>query len=77
MYSMAIVASFPGSCALAEIKEPGTHCLRMLSFSRICGNLEISRKTCSITLTTARHTDFSRIKPAQEPGNEAMAIVVH
>ena len=28
------------------------------------GNLEISRKTCVVTLTSARHTDFSRIKDA-------------
>ena len=55
---------FPGSRAWAEKKEPGTHCLRMLSFPRISGNLEISRKTCSVTLTWARHTDFSRIKDA-------------
>ena len=36
----------------------------MLSFPRISGNLEIFRKTCSVTLTSARHTDFSRIKDA-------------
>ena len=38
------IASFPGSCAWAEKKEPGTHCLRMLSSPRISGNLEISVK---------------------------------
>ena len=58
------IASFPGSRAWAEKKEPGTHCLRMLSSPRISGNLEISRKTCSVTLTSARHPDFSRIKDA-------------
>ena len=58
------VVSFPGSRVWAEKKEPGTHCLRMLSFPRISGNLEISQKTCSVTLTSARHTDFSRIKDA-------------
>ena len=42
-------------------KKSGTHCLRML---RISGNLEISCITCSITLTSARHTDFSHIKDA-------------
>ena len=45
-------------------KEPGTHCLRMLSFPRISGNLEIFHKTCSVTLTSARYTEFSRIKDA-------------
>ena len=48
------LALFPGSRAWAGRKEPGTHCLRMLSFPRISGNLEISRKTCSVTLTSAR-----------------------
>ena len=48
------VASFPGSHAWAGRTEPGTHCLRMLSFPRISGNLEISRKTCSVTLTSVR-----------------------
>ena len=57
--SASLLASFPGSCAWAEKKEPGTHCLCML---RISGNLEIFRKTCSLTLTSSRHTDFSRIK---------------
>ena len=56
------LASIPGSCAWVEKNEPGTHCLCMLSFPRISGNLEISRKTCSVTLTSARHTDFFRIK---------------
>ena len=42
---MPIVASFPGSSAWAERKEPGTHCLRMLSSPRISGNLEISVKS--------------------------------
>ena len=57
-----ILASFPGSSAWAEEKEPGTHCLRMLSSPRISGNLEIFRKICSITLTSVRYADFSRIK---------------
>ena len=48
------VASFLGCRAWVGRKEPGTHCLRMLSFPRISGNLEISRKTCSVTLTSAR-----------------------
>ena len=48
------LASFPGSHALAGRKEPGTHCLRMLSYPRISGNLEISHKTCSVTLTSVR-----------------------
>ena len=38
------LASFPGSRAWAEKKEPGTHCLRMLSSPRISGYLEISVK---------------------------------
>ena len=42
------------SCVGAGRKEPGTHCLRMLSYPRISGNLEISHKTCSVTLTSAR-----------------------
>ena len=53
-WSQEPVASFPGSRAWAGRKEPGTHCLRMLSFPRISGNLEISCKTCSVTLTSAR-----------------------
>ena len=48
------IASFPGSRVWAGRKEPGTHCLRMLSFPRISGNLEISHKTLSVTLTSAR-----------------------
>ena len=56
------LASFPGSSAWVDEKEPGTHCLRMLSSPRISGNLEIFRKICSVTLTSARYADFSRIK---------------
>ena len=48
------LASFPGSRVWAGRKEPGTHCLRMLSYPRISGNLEISHKACSVTLTSAR-----------------------
>ena len=58
------IASFPGSSAWAEKKEPGTHCLRMLSSPRISGNLEIFRKICSVTLTSTRYVNFSRIKDA-------------
>ena len=59
------VASFPGSSAcVGGEKKPGTHCLRMLSFPRISGNLEIFCKICSITLTSARYANFSRIKDA-------------
>ena len=39
------------------------HCLRMLSFPGISGNLKFC-KVCSITLTSARHVNFSRIKDA-------------
>ena len=46
------LVSFPGSSAWAEKNKSGTHCLRMLSFPRISGNLEISEKICSITLTS-------------------------
>ena len=42
--SKLLLASFPGSHEWAEKKEPGTHCLRMLSSPRILGNLEISVK---------------------------------
>jgi len=59
-----VLASFPCSSAWAERKEPGTDCLRMLSSSRISGNLEIFRKICSVTLTSAKYADFSRIKDA-------------
>ena len=59
-----VLASFPGSSALAERKEPGTDCLHMLSFPRISGNLEIFRKICSVMLTSAKYADFSRIKDA-------------
>ena len=39
------LASFPGSSVWAEKKEPGTHCLTMLSSPRISGNLEIAVKS--------------------------------
>ena len=42
------LASFPGSSAWAERKEPGTHCLRMLSSPRISGNLEFSVKSAPL-----------------------------
>ena len=60
----SLLASFPGSSAWAERKEPGTHSLRMLSSPRISGNLEIFCKICSVTLTSARYADFSCIKDA-------------
>ena len=44
------LTSFPGSSAWAEKKEPGTHCLRMLSSLRITGNLEISVKSAPLHL---------------------------
>ena len=34
--------------AWTEKKEPGTHCLRMLSSPRISGNLEISVKSAPL-----------------------------
>ena len=43
-----MLASFPGSSAWAEEKEPGTHCLRMLSSPRISGNLEIFIKSAPL-----------------------------
>ena len=60
--ALSALASFPGSSAWVDEKEPDTHCLRMLSSPRISGNLEIFRKICSVTLTSARYADFSRIK---------------
>ena len=39
------LASFPGSSAWAERKEPGTHCL---CIPRISGNLEISVKSAPL-----------------------------
>ena len=45
---MDTLASFPGSSAWVERKEPGTHCLRMLSSPRISGNLEISVKSAPL-----------------------------
>ena len=42
------LASFPGSHAWAEKKQPGTHCLRMLSSPRISGNLEIFVKSAPL-----------------------------
>ena len=45
---MITLAPFPGSSAWAERKEPGTHCLRMLSSPRISGNLEISVKSAPL-----------------------------
>ena len=55
----SVVASFPGSHVRAEEKQPGTHCLCMLSSSRISG-LKIF--IISVTLTSARYADFSHIK---------------
>ena len=46
--TVCVLASFPGSSAWAERKEPGTHCLRMLSSPRISGNLEISVKSAPL-----------------------------
>ena len=59
-YSLAgkLLASFPGPREWAGRKEPGTHYLRMLSFPRISGNLEISRKTCSVTPISAKTPTF-------------------
>ena len=42
------IASFPGSRAWAEKKEPGTHCLRMLSSPRNSGYLETSVKSAPL-----------------------------
>ena len=42
------IASFPSTCAWVEKKEPGTHCLRMLSSPRISGNLGNFCKTCPL-----------------------------
>ena len=42
------LVSFPGSSAWAEKNKSGTHCLRMLSFPRISGNLEISVKSAPL-----------------------------
>ena len=42
------VALFPGSCAWVGRKEPGTHCLCMLSFPRIYGNLEVTVKSAPL-----------------------------
>ena len=39
------MALFPSSLAWVEKREPGTHCLRMLSFFRISKNLQISIKS--------------------------------
>ena len=39
-------------------------CLHMLSSPRISGNLEIFCQICSVTLTSVRCVDFSRIKDA-------------
>ena len=57
------LASFPASSAWAEKKEP-THCLRMLSSPRISGKFGNFRKIRSVTLTSTRYADFSRIKGA-------------
>ena len=57
----------PSSSVWVEKKEAGTHCLCMLRFPRISGNLKISEnfyKICSITLTSARYANFSCIKDA-------------
>ena len=62
------LASFPGYSAWAEKKEPGTHCLRMLSSPRTFGNLEIFRKIRSVTLTSAR---VCRLVSSPDPPHHA------
>ena len=59
-----LLASFSGSCAWAEKKKPDTHCLSMLSSPRISVSFGNFRKTCPITLTSARHADFSHTRCA-------------
>ena len=49
------LASFPGSSAWVEKKEPGTHCLRMLSSLRMTGNLEISIKSAPLHQELMNH----------------------
>ena len=50
-----MIASFPASRALAQKKEPGTHCLCMLSPPRISGNDEGVMKAISFSLTVIIH----------------------
>ena len=46
--SWCTLASFPGSCAWVEKKEPSTHGLCMLSSPRISGNFGNFRKACPL-----------------------------
>ena len=58
------LASFPGSGVWAEKKEPETYCLPMLSSLRISRDIGNFSKICSVTLTSAKHADFSWVKDA-------------
>ena len=52
------LASFLGSRAFVEKKEPGRHCLCLLSSSRISGNYGNFHEIFSVTLTSARRAEF-------------------
>ena len=57
------LASFPGSCVGGE-KRAWYTLFAHAQFSQDFREFGNSRKICSVTLTSARHADFSRIKDA-------------
>ena len=58
-----ILASFPGSCVGGE-KRAWYTLFAHAQFSQDFWEFGNSRKICSITLTSARHADFSHTKDA-------------
>ena len=58
-----MLASFPGSCVGGE-KIAWYTLFAHAQFSQDFWEFGNSRKICSVTLTSARHADFSRTKDA-------------
>ena len=63
MSSLVVVASFPGSCVGGE-KRAWYTLFAHAQFHQDFWEFGNFRKICSVTLTSARHVDFSRIKDA-------------
>ena len=58
------IASFPGSCAGEEEREPGTHCSRMR---------QVPLVTCTLLRYIKIMVNFSLL--THEPGNEANSYI--
>ena len=60
-------------------KEPGTHCLRMLSYPRISGALETSGYYAAISLRLSlyyRSLHAYKVVLSEESGNEAKPVLM-